>query len=145
MNKCNLERFYLIHTWEFDLEVTLNYMIRHNLNLTLDCLPAVHVLDRDSHWFRYFIYDLCPLINIYYYNSNLIRSVGSLPVDRRGSPDQTWQNGRSASRLIWWSVPINKMWSGTLDQVTVIMKNIIYPSNINKKPWNKYLGSTVRR
>ena len=44
MNKCNLERFYLIHTWKFDLEITLNYMMRFSLYLTLDCLPAVHVL-----------------------------------------------------------------------------------------------------
>ena len=28
-------------------------------------------------------------INIYYYNSNLIRSAGSRQVDRHGSPDQT--------------------------------------------------------
>ena len=60
---------------------------------------------------------------IYHYNSNLIRDVGSRLVDRRGSLDQT---RRSASRLIWWSVPVNLTWSGTSDQVTVI---IIYISS----------------
>ena len=48
-------------------------------------------------------------------------------VDRRGSLDQT---RRSASRLIWWSVPVNLTWSGTSDQVTVIIIYIYQYKNV---------------
>ena len=39
-------------------------------------------------------------------------------VNRRGSLDQTRS---SASRLMWWCVPVNLTWSSISDQVTVII------------------------
>ena len=48
----------------------------------------------------------------------MTRNGGSCLVDRRGLLDQT---RHSAFRLIWWSVPVNLTWSGTSDQVTVII------------------------
>ena len=60
---------------------------------------------------------------LFHYYSNMIRSAGSRLVDKRGSLDQS---RRSASRFIWWSEPDNLTWSGTSDQVTVIIVYIYW-------------------
>ena len=101
MNVCNLESFYLIHTWKFDPKLRDEIQSEFDTGLFTCCACTAHVenlLDRDSHLFKHFIYDLGPFIHIHYYNGNLIQSVGLLPLDRPGSPNQTQH---SASSLIW--------------------------------------------
>ena len=56
----------------------------------------MHYIKDRRHWFRF------RKINIYYYNSNLIRSAGSREVDRHGSP--IWWNFNNLA--IYWFIPI---------------------------------------
>jgi hypothetical protein len=49
--------------------------------------------------------------------------------DRHGSSDS---RRSEASSAIWWSARVNKTWSTSSDQVTVVMINLLYTSILNE-------------
>ena len=72
------------------------------------------------------------VINIYYFNTNLIRRAKSHEVDRHGSPDQTRRAcQRDAIQHFWWSYCFSDRF-------------MIYHATVIQTLWNKYLGSTVQ-
>ena len=144
MNKCNLERFYLISPWNYP-ELPDEFQSEFDNGLFTCCACTAHVenfLNSDSHWFLTFYVWFMP-VNTYRYI--IIKVTWFKELDHFQLTGTHHQIKLDAPHLVW---------SDLACQPNVIRhfgssycnndKFIIYPSNVIEKPWNKYLGSTAQ-